>query len=113
MSIPRIQKYNMQKKLSFFMGVLIFKRFINNCTTIGMFIDTISTSQIWIGGTDLVQEGVWRTPDNSEILPYLNWAPSEPDNLGGQHCLAIFNAGGLQWDDNTCEVHNFALCKQS
>ncbi|KAL4223306.1 hypothetical protein ACF0H5_016777 [Mactra antiquata] len=71
----------------------------------------ISTSQIWIGGTDLLQEGVWMAPFSREPLTYFNWAGGEPDNLGGQHCLAIFNVASLQWDDNLCEVHNYALCK--
>ncbi|XP_060567719.1 perlucin-like [Ruditapes philippinarum] len=71
----------------------------------------ISTGQIWIGGTDLLQEGQWVAPETLEPLSYFNWAPGEPDNLMGQHCLAIFNSADLKWDDNLCEVHNFALCK--
>ena len=74
-------------------------------------IDNIKTGQIWIGGTDLLEEGKWVAPETLEPLSYFNWAPGEPDNLGGQHCLAIFNSADLKWDDNTCEVHNFALCK--
>ncbi|KAL4223307.1 hypothetical protein ACF0H5_016778 [Mactra antiquata] len=73
--------------------------------------NAISTSQIWIGGTDLIEEGVWLAPDNRQKLTFFDWAPKEPDNLNGQHCLAIFNYGSLLWDDNRCEVHNYALCK--
>ncbi|XP_045207458.2 perlucin-like [Mercenaria mercenaria] len=72
---------------------------------------TISTSQIWIGGTDLLQEGLWIAPETLEPLTFFNWAPKEPDNLGGQHCLAVFNNADLKWDDNRCEVQNYALCK--
>lgn len=71
----------------------------------------IATGQVWIGGTDLLQEGIWLAPESLEPLTYFNWAPGEPDNLGGQHCLAIFNNNNLQWDDNLCEVQNYALCK--
>ncbi|XP_052805334.1 perlucin-like [Mya arenaria] len=71
----------------------------------------IKTAQLWIGGTDLLQEGVFLAPVSLEPLTYFNWAPSEPDNLSGQHCLAIFrDSAQLQWDDNGCEVQNYPLC---
>ena len=75
--------------------------------------DTITTGQVWIGGTDLIQEAVFVEPKTLEPLKYFNWAPGEPDNLGGQHCLGLFKDNNWLWDDNGCEVENFPLCKRT
>jgi Ca2+-binding RTX toxin-like protein len=49
---------------------------------------------IWLGGSDLAQEGTWRWSDGSLIAGYQNWGEgdgvTEPDNYGGtQHYLGM------------------------
>ncbi|KAH3700346.1 perlucin-like [Dreissena polymorpha] len=74
----------------------------------------IQTTQIWIGGSDLLQEGTFLAPGSQEVLTYLNWAPGQPDNIGtGQHCLNIFRDDAqLRWDDDNCELDRFPLCQR-
>jgi hypothetical protein len=56
---------------------------------------------IWLGITDVAEEGVWRNADGSGIS-YSNWLPGQPNNEnglnGGQNYAAIVTADG-QWDD--------------
>jgi hypothetical protein len=49
---------------------------------------------IWLGGSDVAQEGTWRWSDGSLIAGYQNWGEgdgvTEPDNSGGtQHYLGM------------------------
>ncbi|XP_052254283.1 perlucin-like isoform X2 [Dreissena polymorpha] len=74
----------------------------------------IQSSQIWIGGSDILQEGTFLAPGSQEVLTYFNWAPNEPDNAGpGQHCLNIFRDDSqLRWDDDNCEFDRFPMCQR-
>ncbi|XP_052252963.1 perlucin-like isoform X3 [Dreissena polymorpha] len=74
----------------------------------------IQEDQIWIGGTDLLQEGMFLAPRNQEVLTYFNWATGQPDNYGkGEHCLAIFRDDAqLRWNDQFCNTDKVPLCKR-
>ena len=39
-------------------------------------------SGLWIGATDLVEEGTWQWI-TGETFEFDNWADGQPDNLGG------------------------------
>ena len=64
-------------------------------------------------GTDQAQEGIWTFFNSDEPLPFIFWAPGQPDNLGGnEDCLVIW--GGLQVGivDATCGVwFDVSLCE--
>ena len=76
----------------------------------------ISTPEVWLAGTDMLQEGNWVWADTLDPFDYENWAPGEPDNIGhfghgkGAHCLGIFIPSHL-WDDDNCEKNLNPLCK--
>ena len=57
-------------------------------------------NQVWIGGTDAATEGTWVWSPTNTPMSYTNWAPGEPNDNGGQHCLAVYDSG--KWDDTTC-----------
>ena len=79
---------------------------------------------IWIGGSDIEEEGVWKWVDGSTIPQSLqedNWALGEPNNAygGTQHCLAKYFRGGRGtrnsrtnrfWDDAVCEAKKQFIC---
>jgi len=53
---------------------------------------------LWIGATDVGEEGVWRWLDGTEFN-YQNWGTGGPDNSGGrEHNAAIWNSDG-RWND--------------
>ena len=56
---------------------------------------------IWIGGTDIHQEGVWQWTDNMP-WEFTSWIGGEPNNAGGnEDCLQWHAAHG--WNDAPCE----------
>ncbi|KAH3700367.1 hypothetical protein DPMN_075343 [Dreissena polymorpha] len=67
-----------------------------------------------MGGTDLLQEGIFLAPYSLETLTYFNWAPCQPDNFHqNQHCVSISkNDALLRWDDDSCVVNNWPLCQR-
>ncbi len=59
-------------------------------------IQKTSTSQAWIGATDIAEEGVWRDV-NGNSLTYTNWHSSQPDNWNGN----VEEDYALMWDGGT------------
>jgi len=65
---------------------------------------------IWLGGTDISQEGTWDWTDGTPF-DYSDWYPGEPNNHGGnQDCLS--ERKEHKWDDDGCEKEQFFLCKK-
>ena len=76
---------------------------------------------LWLGGSDLEVEGVWKWVDGTQIPMSLqdeNWAIGEPNNAygGTQHCLAKYFRGTRNfimqrfWDDAVCEAKKQFIC---
>lgn len=65
-----------------------------------------ATEDVWIGMNDRRLQGAWIWI-NGSASSYTNWAPGEPNNLGGEHCAAMYNGNrptspGL-WNDLNCD----------
>ncbi|XP_076085581.1 perlucin-like [Mytilus galloprovincialis] len=74
--------------------------------------DSIATAEVWMGGTDMLIEGIWMWADSLKPFTYTNWFPGEPNNFAhGQHCLGLVRDKGFKWDDNQCELKMAPLCK--
>ncbi|XP_071145894.1 perlucin-like [Mytilus edulis] len=43
--------------------------------------DSIATSEVWMGGTDMLIEGIWMWADSLKPFTYTNWFPGEPNNF--------------------------------
>ena len=65
---------------------------------------------LWIGGSDLEVNGVWKWADCS-VWDFTLWRQGEPNNRGAQDCL-IYHAGYNRWDDYQCDTHAGFLCGQ-
>ena len=71
--------------------------------------------QIWLGGTDSAQEGVWKWI-TGEAWNYTNWSYGEPNGGTGENHLTIWNSAGV-WNDSDgvafphlCEWGNDVIC---
>uniref|UniRef100_A0A3P9DIB5 C-type lectin domain-containing protein n=1 Tax=Maylandia zebra TaxID=106582 RepID=A0A3P9DIB5_9CICH len=65
--------------------------------------------QIWIGGTDAPQEGIWLWSDGTSFH-YSHWCPGEPNNFHNQHCIQMNYGGSKCWDDVWCDAHLPSVC---
>lgn len=75
---------------------------------------------LWLGASDLEQEGDWRWLDGSVLdVGHSAWGPGQPDDDGpqpaGEDCLHLSSArlfGDGDWNDDICEEQPYgALCK--
>ncbi|XP_063420133.1 perlucin-like [Mytilus trossulus] len=71
------------------------------------------STEVWLGGTDMLLEGMWMWADDMELIQYTNWFPNEPNNAGNnQHCLGMMVNQDFKWDDYSCSLTNYPLCKR-
>ena len=66
---------------------------------------------VWVGATDVDIEGtwIWHNPTQPVLLHY--WAPSRPDNYGGdQNCMAYKETVDFLWDDRECTRKYHFVC---
>ena len=56
-------------------------------------------------------EGVFKWTSTNDALSYTNWAPREPNNIGGnEHCVEIISEDGL-WNDISCSNIYTIVCQ--
>jgi hypothetical protein len=79
---------------------------------------------MWIGGTDLAQEGEWLWTDGTQFWtgglggsPYggafASWDSGEPNNNGDEDCLGmIIHLNGV-WNDQPCSFTRPFVCESS
>ena len=64
------------------------------------FLTTLSTDISYIGASDAESEGTWKWSDGTP-WGFQNWAPGEPNNVGGRQNFASINHMDVGlWDDN-------------
>ena len=70
-------------------------------------LDSILLADIdyWIGLSDFASEGTWVWQDSHKHAEYTNWAPAEPNNIGGiEDCVVkSFEIGMAGWSDGICD----------
>ena len=66
---------------------------------------------IWLRISDAEEEGIWKDPDNKEILTFTTWAPRQPDNSGGHENYGIYWYAGKWNDGNVGHGCSYILCE--
>jgi cysteine-rich repeat protein len=73
------------------------------------FVRTKVPGNVWLGGTDIVNEGtfVWSDGEN---LSFTHWDIGQPSDTGGEDCMEI--NGSDFWNDDACAKMQSYLCKR-
>ena len=67
------------------------------------------TFGVWLGGTDVDQEGQWRWEDRSRFTD-VAWASGQPNNYDGQqHFLNLYKDG--RWYDESERRRNYFIAQ--
>lgn len=84
---------------------------------------------VWVGGSDLAQEGQWRWTENEEVFTscpghqpsscspangyYNQWHGGEPNNWANEDCLELREIGPNRWNDLQCHNHRPFICERN
>ena len=98
-----------------FIYAIVSEAFANNPSEFNTATDGGGAVYIWLGASDIVEEGTWRWDTDETWGEFLNWGKEEPDNYNGnQDSLAMGledwpkGSGGAygsasQWNDISAE----------
>ena len=74
---------------------------------VGLFAE--GTGWPWIGGLrDPLNPDIWIWSDGTP-WDYSNWAPGEPNDLGGEDCVEIGLRNISGWNDQSCSKPGLGL----
>ncbi|BFZ08882.1 hypothetical protein BsWGS_11921 [Bradybaena similaris] len=67
---------------------------------------------VWLGGCDLIAEGVWEWASSRTAFNFTNWASGEPNNKnnGIEDCLCMSPEHELKWNNANCNYHCSYIC---
>ena len=66
--------------------------------------------QLWLGVTDVAQEGVYVWDENGKQLTYYDWDGGQPNNLGGNQDYVNYRFG-YGWHDAEYDRTHGAICQ--
>ena len=69
---------------------------------------------MWIGGTDLENEGIWKWEASGDPVPYSGWYCGQPsDRKGNQNCMVISIGYKGRFDDTMCDKELGYFCEEN
>lgn len=74
-------------------------------------IEVSDVSSVWLGGTDVARDGDFRWIGD-RTLPFIGWAPGQPDNGVGGDCIEKRNDAAGQWYDRRCVDYLRFVCER-
>ena len=81
-----------------------------------MFERNVQESDVWIGCTDMEEEGKWiQAGGGGQECSYFNWAPGEPNQHSGheEDCVQMWHETDGLWNDIECSRAAFVICEFS
>uniref|UniRef100_A0A8W8NZ14 C-type lectin domain-containing protein n=1 Tax=Magallana gigas TaxID=29159 RepID=A0A8W8NZ14_MAGGI len=71
------------------------------------------TESVWLGATDIAEEGTWLSAEKNTTLTYENWYPGQPNNNdGNQNCLSLYEPFNHTWCDEDCSELYQYICER-
>ena len=83
-------------------------------------VDLLAGTEVWLGGSDAAEQGVWRWSDgdvfwrgtatgSAESGAYVKWAVGQPSDGAGEDCTEI--RAGSMWNDVSCDQLRAFVCE--
>ncbi|XP_076082399.1 perlucin-like [Mytilus galloprovincialis] len=69
----------------------------------------------WLGGTDIVTEGIWIWINSKVVITINDWYPGQPDNFGnttGEDCILMMKDYQYKWNDGHCDTELSYICEK-
>lgn len=73
------------------------------------------TEYVWLGGTDVAEEGKWVWQSTGTLFAYSAWdtANRQPNNWNNQDCLSLHRPyDKLTWWDDSCARSHYYICER-
>ena len=68
-------------------------------------------TEFYIDAEFVEAEGVFKWSSTNETISFFNWAPNEPNNVGGNElCVQVIASNGL-WNDVPCSIRDQIVCQ--
>lgn len=100
----------------------------NNCKTLGGYLVTVtsqhvnnrllemlrekSQAKLWIGCSDLVEEGKWRWSNPlAHRIRFKGWRYGEPNGKRNENFAGVVRNWGGKWNDFPCHVKAPSVCE--
>ena len=65
---------------------------------------------VWVGGSDIEEEGAWKWSDDGSPLVFTAWRNEFGDNGENSNCMV---STGLTWMDASCDRHRPFICQNT
>ncbi|VDI05066.1 Hypothetical predicted protein [Mytilus galloprovincialis] len=84
-----------------------------NTWIVSSFLTAYTIDRIWIGASDILNEGHWVWVSDGSNLTFSPWNYNEPNNsgTGGEDC-AVVKQTDMGWNDTPCGLINQYVCKK-
>ena len=66
---------------------------------------------MWLGGSDILNEGTWTWAASGAGFTYTNWNQGEPNGLDSENCVHMWADESDVWNDVSCDASMSVLCE--
>ncbi|KAL8571718.1 hypothetical protein ACOMHN_060804 [Nucella lapillus] len=73
-------------------------------------------THVWLGATDIFQEGSFLWLNTFQNVTYSHWARGEPNSAYGsdsEDCVQMRREVGWRWNDQSCASLSYFVCEKS
>jgi hypothetical protein len=67
---------------------------------------------VWIGGSDLQNEGAWIWEHSKARIVFSNWGQNEPNGNRRENCLHLYKRKDWVWNDTICRLKMGFICEK-
>ncbi|XP_060583210.1 perlucin-like protein [Ruditapes philippinarum] len=67
---------------------------------------------VWIGGSDMQNEGSWIWEHSKASIVFSNWGQNEPNGNKDENCLHLYKYIDWDWNDTICQLKMGFICEK-